>query len=158
MKHNVKLRAEDAEDLAIVAALLQDARISLKEMVFQPDENRFLASFVRYRRELLDDPTSCDGLTEVQSVLTFTHVLNVKYRELDPQDADQELVLLTIATEPGDAHLYYIDLVFQGDCEIQLRSDKIECRVVDFGEPRVSEVTPCDHADLDDLLTNAGAS
>jgi len=141
----VRLRAEDAEDLAIIAALLQDARIPLKEMVFQPGEDRFMAAFTRYRRERLPDPTDCRGLTECPAALVFDCIREVKHRNIDTADLDQELVLLTIATEPGRQHLFHIDLVFDGDREIQLRTDCIDCRLDDFGDPVTSATTPCDH-------------
>jgi hypothetical protein len=141
----LRLKAADPEDLAVIAACLQDARIPLREMVFMPGEQRFAAAFVRYRRELLPDPTSCVGLTECLSALTFDGIAEVKYRGLDPTDLDRELSLLTIATEPGRQHLIHIDLVFEGDVWIQLRTDAIRCRLEDFGEAVPCKRTPCDH-------------
>ena len=67
----LRLKAVDTEDLSVVAACLQDALIPLREMVYLPDERRFLAAFTRFRRECLADPADCDGLTQCQSVLTF---------------------------------------------------------------------------------------
>ena len=58
---------------------------------------------------------------------------------------DHELVLLTIATGPGKRRLIHIDLVFEGDAQIRLRTDRIDCRLDDFGEPGPCKVTPCDH-------------
>jgi hypothetical protein len=141
----VRLRAEDVEDLAVLAALLQDARISLREMVFDPDTNSFVAAFTRYRRELQPDPTSCDGLTERGSVLRFDCIAAVKHRKLDPTDLDRELSLLTIATAPGERHLFHVELVFDDGVQIQLRTDCIDAMLEDFGEPRLSVKTPCDH-------------
>jgi hypothetical protein len=144
-RERLRLKAADPEDLAVIAACLQDARIPIKEMVFMPGEQRFAAAFVRYRRELLADPTSCVGLTECPSALTFEGVAEVKYRGLDPSDLERELCLLTIATEPGRRHLIHIDLVFEGDVWIQLRTDAIRCRLEDFGEAVPCKRTPCDH-------------
>ncbi len=141
----LRLRAADPQDLAVIAACLQDARITIREMVFMPGERRFAAAFVRYRRELLADPTSCAGLTECPSALTFEDIAEVKHRGLDPNDLDRELSLLTIATEPGRRHLVHIDLVFEGDVWIQLRTDAIRCRLEDFGDPVPCRRTPCDH-------------
>lgn len=141
----LRLKAADPQDLAVLAACLQDARIPVREMVYMPAERRFAAAFTRYRRELLADPSSCVGLTERPSALTVDDVAEVKYRGLDPTDLDRELVLLTIATEPGRRHLIHIDLVFEGDVWIQLRTDTIRCRLEDFGEPVSCRRTPCDH-------------
>lgn len=145
MSEKLRLKAVDPEDLAVVAACLQDARVPLNEMVYAPDERRFLAAFTRYRRERMADWDSCDGLTECQSALVFDDIAEVKHRGLDGDRRDQELVLLTIATEPGRDRLIHVDLVFEGDAQIQLRTDRIRCRLDDFGPPEPCRVTPCDH-------------
>lgn len=141
----VRLRAEDVEDLAVMAALLQDARITLREMVFDPDEGRFLAAFTRYRRELQADPASCDGLTERRSALRFDCIASVKHKKLDPSDIDRELNLLTVATAPGERHLMHVELIFDEGVQIQLRTDCIDALLEDFGEPQRCVKTPCDH-------------
>lgn len=141
----VRLRAEDVEDLAVLSALLQDARISLREMVFDPEANSFIAAFTRYRRELQPDPTRHEGLTERGSALRFDCIRSVKQKKLDPTDLDRELTLLTIATAPGERHLFHIELVFDEGVQIQLRTDCIDALLEDFGEARFSVKTPCDH-------------
>ncbi len=141
----VRLRAEDVEDLAVMAALLQDARITLREMVFDPEAKSFIAAFMRYRRELQADPTSCDGLTERRSALRFDCIASVKHRNLDPGDLDRELTLLTVATAPGDRHLFHVELVFDEGVQIQLRTDCIDALLEDFGPVQRCRKTPCDH-------------
>jgi hypothetical protein len=141
----LRLKATDPEDLAVIAACLQDARTCLREMAFSPPERRFALAFTRYRRERMKDWSSCDGLTECPSALVLDDIDEVKYRGLDGARPDKELVLLTIATEPGKSHLIHIDLVFEGDAQIQLRTDRIACRLDDFGDPEPCKTTPCDH-------------
>ena len=145
MADKLRLKAGDAEDLGVIAACVQDARVSMREMVFSPDERRFAAAFIRYRRERLPDWTSCEGLTECLAALVFDGIDEVKYRGIDTARPDRQLVLLTIATGPGRSHLIHIDLVFEGDAQIQLRTDRIDCRLDDFGAPEPCKVTPCDH-------------
>ncbi len=139
----LKLRAEDAEDLAVMAAVLQDARAPLKEMVFDPEARRFLVALRRYRRECLPDPcAACDGLTETSCVLGFLDIEAVRHRGLDLGQPDKELSLLTIATEPGASCLVHIRLVFAGGAEIRLESDCIRAWLEDFGEPRPAPTPP----------------
>jgi len=145
MSEKLRLKATDAEDLAVIAACLQDARVSLSEMVFRPQEHQFLAAFKRFRRERQRDWSSCDGLTECEAALVFDDIAEVKHRGIDAAQPTKELVLLTIATEPGRDRLIHVDLVFEGDAQIQLRTDKICCRLDDFGTPEPCRVTPCDH-------------
>ena len=141
----LRLRAGDPEDLAVIAACLQDARISIREMVYFPPDKRFIAAFTRYRRERQPDMRSCEGLTECLSALVFDGIDQVRFRGLDPKDQDKELVLLTIATEPGRKHLMRIDLVFEGDARIRLLCESIAARLDDFGDALPCAVTPCDH-------------
>lgn len=141
----VRLRAEDVEDLAVLAALLQDARITLKEMVYDPEEQSFIAAFIRYRRELQADPASCAGLTERPCALRFDCISTVKHRNLDAQELDRELTLLTVATAPGDRHMFHIELLFDEGAQIQLRTDCIDALLEDFGAARLCRKTPCDH-------------
>ena len=97
------------------------------------------------RRERQVDWSSCEGLTECLAALVFEGIAEVKYRGLDTDDTARELTLLTIATGPGKEHLIHIDLVFEADAQIQLRTDRIDCRLDDFGAPEPCKVTPCDH-------------
>ena len=92
MSEKVRLKANDPEDLAVIAAFLQDARICLKEMMFSPDERRFMGAFTRYRRERLKDWSSCEGLTECLAAVVFDEIAEVKYRGLDTAHQDKELV------------------------------------------------------------------
>ncbi len=141
----IKLRANDAEDLAVIAALLQDARTHVREMVFQAEDGRFMAAFRRYRREAQAEWTDCDNLTECDTVLVFEKIKQVRYRGLDPEDPDQKVQLLTIATSPGKDAATNIELVMAGTADIRLASDVIECRLDDFGTPQPAEEPPCDH-------------
>ena len=40
----LKLRAADAEDLAVLSAILQDSLVTIAEMTYLPDESRFVAA------------------------------------------------------------------------------------------------------------------
>ena len=53
MKDCLRLKAVDAEDLSVIAACLQDALIPLREMVYLPDEHRFLAAFTQIEEQNL---------------------------------------------------------------------------------------------------------
>ena len=47
----LKLRAEDAEDLAVISAILQDALVPVGEMAYLPEEQRFVLVANRFRWE-----------------------------------------------------------------------------------------------------------
>jgi hypothetical protein len=142
MKDCLRLKAVDADDLAVMAACLQDALIPLAEMVYLPDERRFLAAFTRFRRECLADPNCCDGLTQCQSVLAFNGVESVKHHGLDPRFGGVKLEFLTMVAEPGADGRVSVVLIFAGDMALQLRMRGVSATLCDFGEPWPASATP----------------
>jgi len=140
----LRLRAVDEDDLAVIAACLQDALVPLREMAYLAEEGRFMAAFTRFRRECLADPERCDctELTQCCSVLGFEQVEAVKYRGIDRRFGGVKLELLTIVAEPASDGLIHITLLFAGDMALQLRVRAIACWLEDFGEPWPARVAP----------------
>jgi hypothetical protein len=138
----LRLKAVDAEDLGVIAACLQDALIPLREMVYLPDERRFLAAFTRFRRECLADPAACDGLTQCQSVLTFNGVEGVKHHGIDRRFGAVKLEFLTMVAQPTDDGRVTVILLFAGDMALQLRVRAIDATLRDFGEPWAAAAAP----------------
>jgi hypothetical protein len=141
----VRLQATDVEDLAVIAAFLQDARTCVAEMAYDPEARRFMVAFIRYRRETYCDATRCDGLTECSSALVFDDVVKVRYKGIDETARLGELNLLTIATQPGLGDDMFIDLVFAGDGTIRLQAPAPKARLDDFSDPVPCQISPCDH-------------
>jgi hypothetical protein len=142
MNDHLRLKAVDADDLSVMAACLQDALIPLSEMVYLPDEHRFLAAFTRFRRECLADPSGRDGLTQCQSVLAFTGVEAVRHHGVDRRFSAVRLEFLTMVAEPGEDGLGSVVLIFAGGIAIQLRVREIAATLRDFGEPRPAAAAP----------------
>ena len=47
----LKLRAEDAEDLAVISACLQDALVPVRDLAYVPEDRTFLLVANRFRWE-----------------------------------------------------------------------------------------------------------
>jgi hypothetical protein len=135
MTDHLRLKAVDADDLAVMAACLQDALVPLSEMVFLPEEHRFLVAFSRFRRECLADP-------ECHSVLAFAGVEAVKHHGVDRRLGGVKLEFLTMVAEPVADRLVSIVLIFAGDVAIQLRVREISATLRDFGEPWLAAAAP----------------
>lgn len=139
----IKLRAEDADDLAVIAACLQDAIASLDEMRFEPGEATFALVVERF---LWEDPTAAKltqpaGLKAVRTGLHFTNVRAVRLRGLDQRQPSEVLELLTITSEPsGDATT--ISLVFAGGGEIRLEADGVRAWLSDLEAPHPTKLRP----------------
>lgn len=135
MGKKLKLRAEDEEDLSIVAACLQDALIAVGDIKYLPDDRRFVLVANRFCWEAMpcdpDTEASPDDCFErVHSGLRFENVTAVRQRGIDKLDAGQLLELLTIQIE-GKA----LVLVFAGDAAIRLETSQPLCFIEDLDEP-----------------------
>ena len=144
-EQRVRLQATDVEDLAVIAAFLQDARTCVAEMAYEPEAKRFAVAFIRYRRERHPDPARPGEWTECSAALVFEDVAGVRYRGIDEQARLAELNLLTIATEPSRTKSLFIDLMFAGLGAIRLEGPGVRARLADFGDPVPCQISPCDH-------------
>ena len=106
MTSKLRLRAGDAEDLAVIAACLQDARVTVREMVFSPDEQRFAAAFARYRREAQADWSTCEGLTECPSALVFEGIESALLTAARKKLGSEEELTIRIDRESGELTVY----------------------------------------------------
>ena len=129
MTDPLKLRAEDEEDLAVISAILQDALVAVGEMVWLPEEKRFVFVANRFRWE---PPTSGSrkDFERRMSGLRVDGVTAVQRRGFSPRDGERLLVLLAIRAEPG---ALYLD--FAGGSSIRLDVERILCHLDDLGDP-----------------------
>jgi hypothetical protein len=142
-----KVTARDAEDLAVVAAFLQDAILPAPEMTYDPETKRFVAILSRFRWERVDrGPTGEDGAPlyeRVHTALRFEEVTSVRSIKLDRGDPKLMLNLLSIGWETVDGG-DVVDLVFADGATIRLDVARLSCHVEDLGEPWVTPFRP-DH-------------
>jgi Protein of unknown function (DUF2948) len=122
----VKLRAEDAEDVAVVSAILQDALVAVGDMAWLPDERRFVLVASRFRREVPDGT-----FQRVRCGLRFDEVDAVWRQHFSLRDRDRILVMLAI--RPEDRRVLRID--FAGGAGVRLEVGRFLCHLEDLGEP-----------------------
>ncbi|HKS87800.1 MAG TPA: DUF2948 family protein [Stellaceae bacterium] len=131
----LRLRAEDADDLAVISACLQDALVSVGDLAYDRDARRFLLVANRFRWEARGARRGRRGAFErTLCALAFEEVEAVAYRGF--QRSEEERILSLLAIEPaGDTAAAAIDLEFAGGATIRLAAAAIRCRARDFGEP-----------------------
>jgi len=128
---DLTLAAEDAEDLEVISARLQDAVAPLKELVYLPKKRRFAALFNRFKWE---DKRASANL-RVRSVLHFDGVLSVKSKGLKHGAPDAVVSLLAIrftpkgAEDPGGE----VELVFSAGGVMKLTVECIDAGLTDVG-------------------------
>lgn len=129
----LKLRGEDAEDLQVIAACLQDAIVTVSDMAFLPAEHRFVALLNRFRweacGELPDKSAGGERPERVHSLLRFERVLAAQTKGLDRHRRGRLLELLTVRAEE-----LTVDLVFAEGVSVRLAVEAIRCFVDDVGE------------------------
>lgn len=134
----LRVRAVDAEDLAVVAAYLQDAVVPVSEMAYEADESRFVLVAGRFRWEIAPDGRTGGARKEAQGTpyervhtgIRFEGVRSVRTKGIDRADRGLMLNLLSIAYADGS-----VDLVFAGESTIRLDVESLSCHVEDLGTP-----------------------
>ena len=131
-----KVRAEDAEDLAVVASYLQDALLPVTEMSYQPGDNRFVMLVQRFKWESVSkgDATASEEAPpyyeRVHCAIRFEGVTAVRSQGLDRDKRHLILNLLTLHPTDGQ-----IDVAFADNVTIRLAVDRILCHIEDLGDP-----------------------
>ena len=128
----LRLRAEDAGDLAVISACLQDAVFAVGEMAFESAESRFAAVAVRLCRAAEGGPTG-----QAAAALRFDGVSAVRLRAIDRAQPERLLRLAGIVAEAGRERVV-VRLLFQGGAEIWLEAEALACRLQDLEEPRAA--------------------
>lgn len=131
----LKLLAEDADDLAVIAATLQDAVAKIGDISFEAKSRKLTITFNRYRWE-------GHGGERVRSALQLGSVLNVQARRLRRNAKDAVVELLTIGFEPGEAPGGVLTLSFAGDGDLRVKLECIDAILVDVSTPWPTRSTP----------------
>lgn len=132
----LRLRALDAEDLKVIAALVQDAVFPLTEMRYQRGRRRFAVLLNRFRWEDRDAAERRGrGYERVQSLLVIDDVQNVATLGLDLNDRDTVLSLLALEFAPGEDGTGRLVMVLAGDGAVALDVECIEVTLKDVTRP-----------------------
>ena len=126
----LKLRAEDAGDLAVISACLEDAVFAVGEMAFEPADSRFAAIVVRRCREAEGGPAG-----QAKAAIHFDGVRAVRLRGIDRAEQSGLLTLAGMFAEPGRAATV-VRLLFQDGGEVWIEAERLDCRFQDLEEPR----------------------
>jgi hypothetical protein len=129
---SLKLRATDAHDLAVLAAVTQDALVPVGEMVFAAAEKKFYAALNRFCWEEKGKPHH-----RTHSALCIENVESVQLRGVDLTKHGEVLDLLTIIYDNKS-----VLLSFAGHRDVRLQVTKIACRLDDFGAAWTTKSKP----------------
>ena len=145
-----KLRAEDADDLAVISACLQDALVAVRDLAFVPQDQTFLMVANRFRWERASRPAHGQaGYQRTLCGITFGSVLSVSYHGF--RRSEDARILSLLAIRPGyDGKGDAILLEFSDGATIRLEVSRILCHAQDLGEPWPTPWQP--RHDVDDRV------
>ncbi len=127
----LRLLAEDAEDVQVISAALQDAVAKVGDIQYEPAARRLTIALNRFRWEREGGP----GAQRIRSALQIGSVLGVRARRLkrEPKDAIVELLALefTAGEPPGGALM----LRFAGDADIEVQVECLDAVLADLSQP-----------------------
>jgi hypothetical protein len=127
----LKLIALDADDLAVISAHVQDARVQAGDIIWRQGEKRLVVGMNR-----LDWEQTLAGETvprRLVSVLRFDRVLSCKSRNIDLEAPGTALELLGIEFHPGEAPGGSAVLLFNDGGALRLDVECLECELADLG-------------------------
>jgi Protein of unknown function (DUF2948) len=127
----LKLIALDADDLAVISAHVQDARVLTGDIIWRQGEKRLVVGMNR-----LDWEQTLTGETTPRrliSALRFDRVLACKSRDIDLETPEAALELLGIEFHPGEPPGGSAVLMFSQGGALRLDVECLECELADLG-------------------------
>jgi hypothetical protein len=142
----LKLVALDKDDIEVVSAHVQDALVRQGDILWQPQDHRFVMMLNRFDWMTAVDakPDANTDYRRCRTALRFERVLSCKCRGLDQSHKDSRLNLLAIEFAERDAPTGTVTLTFSGGGVIRLEVECLEAELADLGEITTAEICP-DH-------------
>lgn len=131
MTAQLKMIALDADDLAVISAHVQDARVQAADIIWRQGEKRLVVGMNR-----LDWEQTLAGETSPRrlvAALRFDRVLACRSRNIDLQAPEAPLELLGIEFHPGEAPGGSAVLLFSQGGALRLDVECLECELTDLG-------------------------
>jgi hypothetical protein len=131
MPSQLKLIALDAEDLAVISAHVQDARVRTADIIWRQAEKRLVIGMSR-----LDWEQTLSGGTTPRrliAALRFDRVLACKSRNIDLEASETVLDLVGIEFHPKEAPGGSALLLFDRGGVLRLDIECLECGLTDLG-------------------------
>src|SRR3569832_2119541 len=131
MSPQLKLIALDADDLAVISAHVQDARVNVADIIWRQGEKRLVIGMNR-----LDWEQTLEGETSPRrliAALRFDRVLSCKSRNIDMVAPEARLELVGIEFHADDAPSGSAVLLFSHGGALRLDVECLECELTDLG-------------------------
>jgi hypothetical protein len=134
----LRLLAQDAEDLPVISAALQDAVLKVGDLRWEPGARRFTVALNRYRWERSDRE-------RVRAALQFGGVLAAATRRVRRDAPAAVLNLLAVTWEPSgepEDPGGVVTLAFAGGADLRLTVEALDAVLADVSAPWPARGTP----------------
>ena len=131
MSPQLKLMALDADDLAVISAHVQDARVRPSDILWREREKRLVIGMSRldWEQAILGEPKP----RRLTAALRFDRVLACKARNIDLAQPKAALDLVGIEFHPTEAPSGCALLIFADGGALRLDLECLECELTDLG-------------------------
>ena len=126
-KYFAKIIATDNDGLRIISACCSGAKVKISNMRYLKKNKIFLLSLERKNIE------NKDNKKKINSICKFDFVDGVKSKNIDQKNQDLELELIAIDYLKNKED-YEINLIFNNNAHIALRTEAIEAKLEDQNE------------------------
>lgn len=132
----LRLRAEVAEDVPVLAALVQDAVLTAGDMSWQPKLRRLALLVNRFRWE---DRAAAEArgrpYERVRSVLIIGGVAHVASQGIDRADGGEILSVLDVNWQPGEDAAGVVEVTLAGDGAVRAEVECLDLTLSDVTRP-----------------------
>jgi hypothetical protein len=129
----LRLLAEDAADLEIIAAAVQDGLVRAGDFSFNRRTRRFVSQMHRFRWETAGEHGPFE---RIRAAFSFESVLKVRSRKVRRDAPDALAAVLSVSFTPADEPPGgEVRILFAGGGEIALNVECLDAALVDLGEP-----------------------
>ena len=138
---NLKLLATSDKDLRVVAAHLQDAIVSPKDIANLEKNRIFLIQLNRFMWEDVEKGLFRKN-KRIRTILKFDNMISVSSKNIHTKDQKKFLDFLNIESKLMIDKSYEIKLIFSGNAIIKIKAEVIDVILDDQGSPWESKTSP----------------
>ncbi|MDB5431327.1 MAG: hypothetical protein JWP35_2443 [Caulobacter sp.] len=129
----LRLLAQDAADLDVISAALQDAVAKIGDIAFEPGPRRLTIAFNRFRWES-EGRAGAKAGERIRTGLQLGGVMSVQARKLRREAKDAVVSLMSVSFEPGEAPGGAIVFTFAGGGDLRAEVECIDAALADVSE------------------------
>jgi len=131
---NLKLLANNQEDLKVISAYLQDSILIVKDIVFLKQNRTFVMIVNRFMWEDVEKGVFRQN-KRIRCAVKFEEVIKVESKNINQKNKNKPLECLAIKCSSIFEETYKIKIFFAGNSVITVTLEAIEVALHDLGKP-----------------------